>query len=95
MNNRSRSGLMVIGSGYLVYIGFNLIKDVLSGASGGSMMFAVIGGIFMILGVGAAVYNIRILLAASKGAEQEMIEEPDPDEAAADHEGSAEDKEEE
>ena len=70
MNNKSRSGLMVIACGYVVIIGFNLVKAVVSGVTGGSPLFAVAGGLFMLFGVVGAVINIKGLLAARKETEE-------------------------
>ena len=101
MNNKSRSGLMVIAGGYLVYLGFNLIKDVMKGAeSGGSIWFAVAGGLFILIGAAAAIMNIKRLLAERQEAEEiaeneaeeqmETIEQSEEITAAEDKESEGE-----
>lgn len=73
-NSSTRSSILwVFAGGYLVYTGYRLCKNVITGAEGASAGFLVAGGIFVVIGAVLLIMAIRNL--AKEGAQKQALEE--------------------
>lgn len=73
-NSSTRSSLLwIFAGGYLVYTGYRLCKNVLTGTEDTSIEFLVAGGIFCVIGAVLLIMAIRNL--AREGAKKQAIEE--------------------
>ena len=87
-NSSTRSSLLwIFAGGYLVYTGYRLCANVISGAEDSSTGFLVAGGIFVVIGAVLLIMAVRNL--AKAGAQKHEMEEAaaetakDPEIAAA------------
>ena len=72
-NSSTRSSLLwIFAGGYLVYTGYRLCANVISGAEDSSTGFLVAGGIFVVIG---AVLLIMVRNLAKAGAQKHEMEE--------------------
>lgn len=98
MNPGARTGLMCLVSGYVMYLGFTIIKGYIDGEAGMPGWVAILfGSLFIILGGLYLVYNIKNYMAIQKAAqessddeEETAAEEETPAEEDAENDGSAE-----
>ena len=82
-NSSTRSSLLwIFAGGYLVYTGYRLCANVISGAEDSSVGFLVAGGIFVVIGAVLLIMAVRNL--AKAGAQKQAAEE-----AAKDQENAA------
>ena len=73
-NSSTRSSLLwIFAGGYLVYTGYRLCKNVLTGTEDASIGFLAAGGIFCVIGAVLLIMAIRNL--AREGAKKQAIEE--------------------
>lgn len=73
-NSSTRSSILwVFAGGYLVYTGYRLCKNVITGEEGASTGFLVAGGIFVVIGAVLLIMAIRNL--AKEGAQKQELEE--------------------
>ena len=73
-NPSTRSSLLwIFAGGYLVYTGYRLCANVISGAEDSSTGFLVAGGIFVVIGAVLLIMAIRNL--AKAGAQKHELEE--------------------
>ena len=87
MNSKSRSGLMIIAGGYLVYLGFKLMRDVINKDTGNSMVFMICAIFFMVVGALIAIYYVKNMLrlnAEESEAEEETKAEEKTEEIGTD-----------
>lgn len=87
MNSKSRSGLMIIAGGYLVYLGFKLMRDVINKDTGNFMLFMICAIFFMVVGALIAIYYVKNMLrlnAEETEAEEETETEGEIEEIGAD-----------
>ena len=89
LNRRGRNGLLVIAGGYLVYTGFNLIKDILEKSPENSVLFIGAGAIFMIIGVLTVIHYAKAMMKADK-EEKAALEDSEGEEEPAEVTGEAE-----
>ena len=68
-----RSLLWIFAGGYLVYTGYRLCANVISGAEDSSAGFLVAGGIFVVIGAVLLIMAVRNL--AKAGAQKHEMEE--------------------
>lgn len=88
-NSSTRSSLLwIFAGGYLVYTGYRLCANVISGAEDSSTGFLVAGGIFVVIGAVLLIMAVRNL--AKAGAQKHEMEEAATKKAA---EETAEDPE--
>ena len=86
-NSSTRSSLLwIFAGGYLVYTGYRLCANVISGAEDSSAGFLVAGGIFVVIGAVLLIMAVRNL--AKAGAQKHDMEEA-AEEAAKDQENAA------
>ncbi len=73
-NSSTRSSLLwIFAGGYLVYTGYRLCANVISGAEDSSTGFLVAGGIFVVIGAVLLIMAVRNL--AKAGAQKHEMEE--------------------
>ncbi len=73
-NSPTRSSILwIFAGGYLVYTGYRLCKNVITGAEDASAGFMVAGGIFVVIGAVLLIIAIRNL--AKEGAQKQALEE--------------------
>lgn len=73
-NSSTRSSILwIFAGGYLVYTGYRLCKNVITGAEDASAGFLVAGGIFVVIGAVLLIMAIRNL--AKEGAQKQALEE--------------------
>lgn len=73
-NSSTRSSILwIFAGGYLVYTGYRLCKNVITGEEGASAGFMVAGGIFVVIGAVLLIMAIRNL--AKEGAQKQALEE--------------------
>ena len=72
-NSSTRSSLLWIFAGYLVYTGYRLCASVISGAEDSGVVFLAAGGIFVVIGAVLLIMAIRNL--AKAGAQKHELEE--------------------
>ena len=73
-NSSTRSSILwIFAGGYLVYTGYRLCKNVITGAEDASAGFLVAGGIFAVIGAVLLIMAIRNL--AKEGAQKQALEE--------------------
>ena len=71
-NSSTRSSLLwIFAGGYLVYTGYRLCANVISGAEDSSTGFLVAGGIFVVIGAVLLIMAVRNL--AKAGAQLSLI----------------------
>ena len=81
-NSSTRSSLLwIFAGGYLVYTGYRLCANVISGAEDSSTGFLVAGGIFVVIGAVLLIMAVRNL--AKAGAQKHEMEEAAAKKAAA------------
>lgn len=78
-NSSTRSSLLwIFAGGYLVYTGYRLCANVISGAEDSSTGFLVAGGIFVVIGAVLLIMAVRNLAkAATKKAAEETAKDPE------------------
>ena len=73
-NSSTRSSILwIFAGGYLVYTGYRLCANVISGAEDSSTGFLVAGGIFVVIGAVLLIMAVRNL--AKAGAQKHEMEE--------------------
>ena len=66
-NSSTRSSLLwIFAGGYLVYTGYRLCANVISGAEDSSVGFLVAGGIFVVIGAVLLIMAVRNLAKAGE-----------------------------
>lgn len=80
MSNKSRSGLMVIAGGYLVYLGIKLMMDIVNGDVDSSPLIMICAIFFMAAGALAVIFYVRLMLKQNK-ADAEANEDTEENEA--------------
>lgn len=78
MPTKSRMMIRILAGGYLIYLGFDLMKGVLEGSSSNIMLFMLIGIAF--IGIGLFLMINSGLVLYKKDYEDEQEEEPEEDE---------------
>ncbi|MDL2295326.1 hypothetical protein LJC18_00715 [Lachnospiraceae bacterium OttesenSCG-928-E19] len=76
MNDKTRSSLMALAGGYLVYMGVKLVRDILQEKPDNAIFFMAFGILFAVIGAAAAFYYIKrvLKLNAQEKAEAELEE---------------------
>lgn len=101
MNEKSWITLRIIAGGYLAYLGFNLLKNVIAGKPENSLIFIICGVLFLVIGLGYLVKAIKQYRAyeepvyeEDEDTENENIESEDAEEDIDEEaEASVEDEE--
>lgn len=90
-NSSTRSSLLwIFAGGYLVYTGYRLCANVISGAEDSSVGFLAAGGVFVVIGAVLLIMAIRNL--AKAGAQKHDMEEAAAKKAAESPEPAAAEK---
>ena len=71
MNDKVRSLLMMMVGAYIAFLGGDLVYGVLKGTSEKPVLFAVIGTVFVMLGILVVLYNMK----RTKEIERRLAEE--------------------
>ena len=80
-NSSTRSSILwIFAGGYLVYTGYRLCRNVLTGAEDAGMGFLAAGGIFIVIGAVLLIMAVRNL--AKEGAQKQALEEAAAEKAA-------------
>lgn len=74
MNERGRITIRIIAGGYLIYLGIDLIRNVITGKPDSALLFGAVGALFLIVGAVVFVKSLRDYRKCQK-AEYENTEE--------------------
>lgn len=74
MNERGRITIRIVAGGYLVYLGIDLVRNVVTGKPDNALLFGAVGVLFLIVGAVVFVKSVRDYRNCQK-AEYENTEE--------------------
>lgn len=93
MNERGRITIRIIAGGYLVYLGIDLIRNVITGKPDNALIFGAVGVLFLMVGAVVCVKSIRDYRNCQK-AEYEDTEEDESEVAVGIEDDTKDDVEE-
>ncbi len=83
MNDKVRSLLMLMVGAYIAFLGGDLVVGVIKGTSEQPVFFAVIGTIFVVLGIFVVLYNIKRTRDIERRLDEEAAREAEEEEKNA------------
>lgn len=83
MNDKVRSLLMLMVGAYIAFLGGDLVVGVLKGTSEQPVLFAVIGTVFVVLGIFVVLYNIKRTRDIERRLDEEAAKEAEEEEKNA------------
>lgn len=86
MNSKSRSGMMIIAGGYLVYLGVKLMRDVINDGVGNSLVFMICAVFFMVVGALVTIFYVKNMIKLNAEEAEETEEEETEEEETQEEE---------